>query len=27
AGIIGLYPGTEDENLVKFQAWRDKAGR
>ena len=27
AGIIGLYPATDEENLVKFDAWREKAGR
>ncbi|WP_264210668.1 ribonuclease activity regulator RraA [Leisingera thetidis] len=27
AGIIGLYPATEEENLVKFDTWREKAGR
>jgi len=27
AGIIGLYPGTDDESIVKFNAWREKTGR
>ncbi|WP_323764391.1 ribonuclease activity regulator RraA [Marinovum sp.] len=27
AGIIGLYPGTDEENLVKYNAWREKTGR
>ena len=27
AGIIGLYPGTDDENLQKYAAWREKTGR
>lgn len=27
AGIIGLYPGTDEENLVKYQAWREDTGR
>lgn len=27
AGIIGLYPGTEEKNLEKYSAWREKAGR
>ncbi|WP_050528430.1 ribonuclease activity regulator RraA [Pseudorhodobacter aquimaris] len=27
AGIIGLYPGTEEENLEKFAAWRAETGR
>lgn len=27
AGIIGLYPGTDDESLEKFSAWRAKTGR
>ncbi|MCW1934921.1 ribonuclease activity regulator RraA [Pararhodobacter zhoushanensis] len=27
AGVIGLYPATKDENLQKYQAWRDKTGR
>ena len=27
AGIIGLYPATDDENLVKYDAWREQAGR
>lgn len=27
AGIIGLYPGTDEENLVKYDAWRERTGR
>ena len=27
AGIIGLYPATDDENLVKYDAWRERTGR
>lgn len=27
AGIIGLYPATDEENLVKYNAWREKTGR
>lgn len=27
AGIIGLYPGTDDESIHKFAAWREKTGR
>ena len=27
AGIIGLYPATDEENLTKFDAWRERAGR
>lgn len=27
ATIIGLYPATKDENLEKFQQWRDANGR
>ena len=27
AGIIGLYPATDDKNLVKYDAWREQAGR
>ncbi|KAA2315186.1 ribonuclease activity regulator RraA [Pseudooceanicola sediminis] len=27
AGIIGLYPGTKDENLEKFARWRKEQGR
>ncbi|WP_354545438.1 ribonuclease activity regulator RraA [Roseovarius sp. MBR-78] len=27
AGIIGLYPGTQDENLKKYESWRAKTGR
>ncbi|MBV7396899.1 ribonuclease activity regulator RraA [Mameliella sediminis] len=27
AGIIGLYPGTDDESLEKFSKWRAKTGR
>ncbi|MBU2937565.1 MULTISPECIES: ribonuclease activity regulator RraA [Pacificibacter] len=27
AGIIGLYPGTDDENIVKYNAWREQKGR
>jgi regulator of RNase E activity RraA len=27
AGIIGLYPATDDENLTKYAAWRDEKGR
>lgn len=26
AGIIGLYPGTKQENLDKFEAWRKEKG-
>jgi len=27
AGIIGLYPATDEENLVKFSTWRERNGR
>jgi regulator of RNase E activity RraA len=27
AGIIGLYPGTDEESLVKYEAWRKRTGR
>ncbi|SNR44075.1 ribonuclease activity regulator RraA [Puniceibacterium sediminis] len=27
AGIIGLYPATDEENLVKYDAWRERTGR
>ena len=27
APIIGLYPATRDENLAKYQDWRDRTGR
>lgn len=27
AGIIGLYPGTKDENLKIYEKWRKKTGR
>jgi regulator of RNase E activity RraA len=27
AGIIGLYPGTDEENLEKYNAWREREGR
>lgn len=27
AGIIGLYPATDDENLTKYAAWRHEKGR
>ena len=27
AGIIGLYPGTDEESLVKYDAWRKRTGR
>lgn len=27
AGIIGLYPATDEENLTKYAAWRDEKGR
>lgn len=27
AGIIGLYPGTKDESLRKYEAWKQKTGR
>ncbi len=27
AAIIGLYPGTDAENLVKYEAWRERTGR
>lgn len=27
AGIIGLYPGTRDENLKKYEDWRQRNGR
>lgn len=27
AAIIGLYPGTEEANLEKYAAWREKTGR
>ena len=27
AGIIGLYPGTEEDNIAKYNAWRERTGR
>lgn len=27
AAVIGLYPATKDENLAKYQAWRERTGR
>ncbi len=27
AGIIGLYPATDAENLAKYATWRDQTGR
>lgn len=27
AGIIGLYPGTDEDSLQKYAAWREKTGR
>ncbi|MHA6346344.1 ribonuclease activity regulator RraA [Roseivivax sp. CAU 1761] len=27
AGIIGLYPGTDEENLMKYNEWRGMKGR
>ena len=27
AGIIGLYPATDEQNLEKFAAWRKRTGR
>lgn len=27
AGIISLYPSTKDENLKKYEAWRQRNGR
>ncbi len=27
ASIIGLYPGTRDENLEKYREWRERTGR
>lgn len=27
AGIIGLYPATDEESLVKYDAWRKRTGR
>jgi regulator of RNase E activity RraA len=27
AGIIGLYPATDEENLAKYSAWRERTGR
>ncbi|MGP9804842.1 ribonuclease activity regulator RraA [Paracoccus sp. NSM] len=27
AGIIGLYPATDEENLTKYAAWRERTGR
>jgi regulator of RNase E activity RraA len=27
ATIIGLYPGTDEENLVKYEIWRERTGR
>lgn len=27
AAIIGLYPGTDEESLVKYEAWRKRTGR
>jgi regulator of RNase E activity RraA len=27
AQIIGLYPATDEENLVKYNAWRERTGR
>lgn len=27
AGIIGLYPATDDKNVEKYNAWRERTGR
>ncbi|TYC49313.1 ribonuclease activity regulator RraA [Rhodobacterales bacterium] len=27
AGIIGLYPGTREENLTKYRKWQERNGR
>ena len=27
AGIIGLYPGTDEANIAKYNAWRERTGR
>lgn len=27
AGIIGLYPATDPDNLTKYAAWRERTGR
>ena len=27
ASIIGLYPATQEENLAKFEAWREENNR
>ena len=27
AGIIGLYPGTDEDNIAKYTAWRERTGR
>jgi regulator of RNase E activity RraA len=27
AGIIGLYPGTDEESLAKYKTWREQTGR
>jgi regulator of RNase E activity RraA len=27
AAIIGLYPATDEDNLVKYSAWRERTGR
>ncbi|MBM3605065.1 MAG: ribonuclease activity regulator RraA [Alphaproteobacteria bacterium] len=27
AGIIGLYPGTDEDNLTKYAEWRERTGR
>lgn len=27
AGIIGLYPGTEEKHLADYKVWREKTGR
>lgn len=27
AGIIGLYPATDEENLTKYAEWRERTGR
>ena len=27
AAIIGLYPATDEANIEKYNAWREKTGR
>ena len=27
AGIIGLYPATDEENIAKYNIWREQKGR